>query len=105
MKRSYKSDLCGAIHETCQTLHEHGAIGDAEMAEFDQTCLVDNPMPPEKIKRLREESHLSHSVLARHLGVSRDTLIAWETGAQCPDGSAMRLLLLLEKKGFDAIRL
>lgn len=105
MKRSYKSDLCGAIHETCQALHEHGVISDSEMLEFDGTCLVENHMAPEKIKSLREANHLSRSVLARHLGVPRETLIAWEAGEESPGGSAMRLLLLLEKKGFDAIRL
>lgn len=105
MKRSYKSDLCGAIHETCQALHEHGVLNDAEMAEFDGTCLEENCMTPEKIKRLREESHLSLSVLARHLGVSRETLLAWEAGEEIPAGPAMRLLLILEKKGFEAIRL
>lgn len=105
MHRCYKSDLAGAIHETCQTLHEHGVIDRDAMDEFDKTCLVDKTLTPEKIRALREENHLSRSVLARHLGVEKELLIAWEKGAEKPAGPALRLLLLLEHKGFEAIRL
>ncbi len=105
MHRSYKSDLAAAIHDTCQTLHEHGVITHAKMCEFDKSCLNEHFMSPEKIKGLREAAHLSRSVLARQLGVERETLIAWENGEAVPDGPALRLLLLFEKKGFDAIML
>lgn len=105
MHRTYKSDLAAAIHDTCQTLHEHGVISQETMSEFDKSCLDEHILNGEKIKKLRDTWHLSRSVLARQLGVDKETLIAWENDELAPTGSSLRLLLLLEKKGFDAIKL
>ena len=40
----YKSNVCAAIHETMQGLHDIGLIDDAQMRQFDKSCLT--PVPP-----------------------------------------------------------
>ena len=39
----------------------------------------------DKIKRLREERHLTQQQLADKLNVSRQTVCRWENGSRCPD--------------------
>ena len=65
MSKSYKSDLSAAIHETAETLHEHGIIDKMTMKEFDESCLAPvNEITPEEIKAIREREHLSQPVFA-----------------------------------------
>lgn len=105
MHRIYASDLAGAIHDTCLTLHEHGVIDAEKMNEFNESCLLENCMNADRIHELRINNHLSRSVFARHLGVAKEIVDAWEAGTAIPEGPALRLLLLLDKKGFEAIKL
>ena len=51
-----------------------------------------------KIKSLRNKLNYSQSIFASILGVSKKTIEAWETGRNTPNGSAKRLLELLENK-------
>lgn len=62
--------------------------------------------------RLRSELRWPRSALAAFLGVSRDVVRRWETGARNPSGSARRLIWLLNllvrypeqlKNGLDLI--
>ena len=39
----------------------------------------------DNIKRMREEHHLTHQMLADKLYVSRQTVCRWENGTRCPD--------------------
>ena len=87
-------------------LHEVGAIGKQTMREFDDTCLtsVDPPSPsPAAIRALREREHLSQPVFARYLNVSKNLVSDWERGVKRPGGPALRLLIVIEKKGIQAI--
>jgi putative transcriptional regulator len=40
MKKKYYSEASEAIHESARDLYELGAITEAEMREFDESCLV-----------------------------------------------------------------
>jgi putative transcriptional regulator len=40
MKKKYYSEASEAIHESARDLYEIGAITEAEMGEFDESCLV-----------------------------------------------------------------
>jgi hypothetical protein len=40
MKKKYYSEASEAIHESARDLYEIGAITEAEMREFDESCLV-----------------------------------------------------------------
>ncbi len=58
---------------------------------------------PDEIKRLRMREHLSQSVFARYLNVSKNLVSDWERGVKKPGGPALRLLTILEARGLRAI--
>lgn len=102
--KKYRSEAYGAIHETMEALHEAGAITKQTMREFDDACLAPvMPMPPERIRALRERENLSQPVFARYLNVSKNLVSAWERGVKKPGGPALRLLNVVEKNGIQAI--
>lgn len=93
-----------SIHETMEALHDIGAIGKQTMREFDEACLAPvHPMPPDRIRALREREHLSQPVFARYMNVSKNLVSDWERGVKKPGGPALRLLAVVEKKGIQAI--
>ena len=51
----------------------------------------------EEIKRIRNKSGMTQTVLANYMGVSKKTVEAWETGRTHPTGPAYRLLDILEQ--------
>ncbi|MGH7480878.1 MAG: helix-turn-helix domain-containing protein [Longimicrobiales bacterium] len=52
---------------------------------------------PAKVRRIREQMEVSQPVFADLLGVSKDTVQAWEQGKRNPEGASLRLLELAEK--------
>jgi len=56
-------------------------------------------MPPEKIKRLREEAQASQAVFAAVLNTSVSTVQKWGVGNKCPSGPSLKLLNLIEQRG------
>lgn len=104
MAKKYRSEALAAIHETMEALREIGAVGKRTMREFDDACMVPvQPMPPERIRALREREHLSQPVFARYLNVSKNLVSDWERGVKKPGGPAQRLLMIVEKNGIQAI--
>jgi putative transcriptional regulator len=104
MAKKYRSEAYAAIHETMEALHEIGAIDKQTMREFDETCLMPAlPMPPERIRALREREHLSQPIFALYLNVSKNLVSDWERGVKKPGGPALRLLTVVEKSGIQAI--
>jgi len=102
--KKYRSKAYAAIHETMEALHEAGAIDKQTMREFDETCVTPVlPMPPERIRALREREHLSQPVFALYLNVSKNLVSDWERGVKKPGGPALRLLTVVEKNGIQAI--
>lgn len=104
MAKKYRSEAYAAIHETMEALHEVGAIDKQTMREFDSACLTPAlPMPPERIRALREREHLSQPVFALYLNVSKNLVSDWERGVKKPGGPALRLLTVVERNGIQAI--
>lgn len=104
MAKKYRSEAYAAIHETIEALHAVGAIDKRTMREFDESCLTPaQPMPPERIRALREREHLSQPIFALYLNVSRNLVSDWERGVKKPGGPALRLLTVVEKNGIQAI--
>lgn len=104
MVKKYRSEAFAAIHETMEALHEAGAVDKQTMREFDEGCLAPvQPMPPERIRALREREHLSQPVFARYMNVSKNLVSDWERGVKRPGGPALRLLTVVEKNGIQAI--
>ncbi len=104
MTRKFRSDAYAAIHETMEALHDVGAIDKQTMRKFDDSCLTPAyPMPPDRILALRRREHLSQSVFARYLNVSKNLISDWERGVKRPGGPALRLLTVVEKNGIQSI--
>lgn len=106
MTKTYKSELSAAIHETAETLYEHGIIDKVTMKEFDESCLTPvEGMTPAEIRGIREREKLSQPVFARYLNVSKNLVSDWERGVKKPGGPALRLLSIVKHKGLDAVRM
>jgi len=102
MSKAYKTEAMAAIHETMEGLNEVGAISKQTMREFDQRCLEPvHEYTPDEIKRMRSKYHVSQPVLARYLNVTKNAVSEWERGKKKPSGAALRLLMLIDKKGLD----
>jgi putative transcriptional regulator len=104
MTERYRSEAFAAIHETMEALREVGAIDKHTMREFDEDCLTPvRVLSPEEIRELRLREHLSQSVFARYLNVSKNLVSDWERGVKRPGGPALRLLTIVETKGLQTI--
>ena len=103
-KPEYRSEALGAIHETMAALENIGAISKITMREFDLACLQPvQELKPEDIRALREREHLSQSVFASYLNVSKNLVSDWERGKRKPGGSALKLLNVIEKHGISIV--
>lgn len=95
-KAKFKSDAFEAIHTSATALRKVGAIDNATMRSFDESCLTTpSELKPAQIKRLREANHVSQPVFARYLNTSESTVEKWETGAKRPSGMALKLLAIV----------
>ena len=50
MKKKYKSEFLGSLHETAIGLHRIGVINDKEMQEYNQDCLVNMKKTDKKLE-------------------------------------------------------
>ena len=103
-RRKYKSDAYEAIHSSASAMLRVGAIDKATMRRFDESCLsVPAALEPRRIKRIRENQHVSQPVFARYLNTSESTVEKWETGAKKPSGMALKLLDIVQKHGLKML--
>lgn len=103
-KTRFRSDAFGAIHEAARALHQVGAVDKATMRDFDLASFsAPRPFSPSEIKRIRENAKVSQPVFARCLNTSESTIEKWETGAKKPSGMALRLLMVVQKRGLDVL--
>ncbi len=74
------------------------------MRHFDESCLTPvQKLTPEEIKAIREETHASQTVFARHLNVSPLVISQWERGERSPSGTSLKLLTLVKNKGLECV--
>ena len=99
-----RSKILAAVHEGAKGLYAAGAIDQVTMREFDQACLSPcRPLRPAEIRRIREREHVSQAVFAAVLNTSVSTVQKWEIGQKRPTGAALKLLLLVQKFGLEAV--
>jgi len=104
MPKKYRSEALASIHETMESLYDIGAVNKHTMREFDDACLTPiHILSPDEIKSLRLREHISQPVFARYLNVSKNLISDWERGVKKPGGPALRLLVVIQKKGLMAI--
>jgi putative transcriptional regulator len=99
-----KSRIIEEMHETARGLHKAGLISKRRMHEFDALSHLDvQEMSPQKIKSLREKTHLSQAVFAAVLNTSLSIVQKWEIGDKKPSGPSLKLLNIIERKGLEAV--
>lgn len=104
MSKVYKSDLLASIHETVSDLYEIGLVDTKTMRRFDESCLTPiTDLTPEEIKAIRMQARVSQTVFAHYLNVSPGVISQWERGEKHPAGASLKLLILVRKKGLEAI--
>ena len=104
MKKTYRSEAFGAIHETVSDLHDAGLIDKRTLRKFDELCLTPvRPMEPNEIRALRERERVSQAVFALYLNVSTGLVSQWERGEKHPGGASLKLLSLVQEKGLASI--
>jgi putative transcriptional regulator len=98
------SRLLNEIQETVTGLHKAGVISARRMSEYEPLRNLEvKEISAQQIKALRLREHLSQTVMAAVLNVSTSALQKWESGDNKPNGSSLRLLNIIEKKGLEAI--
>lgn len=104
MRKTYKTKIMAAIHETAEGLYEAGLLSKSDMRHFDASCLTPvKQLTPGEIKAIREATCASQRVFARYINVSPGLVSQWERGEKSPSGAALKLLMLVQKKGLEAI--
>lgn len=104
MPKKYQSNALAAIHETASDLYEAGGIDRKSMRKFDVLCLTPiQKMTPKKIRALRAREKASQAVFAAYLNVTPSLVSKWERGEKHPQGSSLKLLSLVDKKGLERI--
>jgi len=102
--RKTKSSILEAVHETALGLHQAGAMDQVTLREFERLCLPPvEPLKPEQIKQIRENSRVSQAVFARLLNPSTSTVQKWEIGQKRPTGTALKLLHLVQERGLEIV--
>ena len=102
--KTYRSEAAAAIHELISDFHEIGLVEKRTMRQFDESCLTPvEPLTPQQIKAIREETQASQTVFARYLNVTPLVISQWERGERKPSGLALKLLALVRKKGLESI--
>lgn len=103
-KRKAKSDIDAALHDMAAGLYKVGIMDRKTMREFDEACLSPiRPLTAQDIKAIRLKEKASQAVFATHLNVRSDTVAAWEQSKTRPDGTALKLLNLVEQHGLSYI--
>ena len=104
MPKKFKSDIAAAVHEAANDLHDIGLIDSKTMRSFDKSCLTSvEPLSPEEIAKVRQQSGVSQSVFARYLNVTTGVVSKWERGEKKPNGPSLKLLTLVKQKGLESI--
>lgn len=86
------------LSEMAKDLYSVGAIDKPTLMQFDKAVL---DYSPEQIAVLREKLGLTPAVFAAYLNVSDKVVKRWEQGKTKPNGSSLKLLFIIDKKGLD----
>ena len=105
VRKPAKSAILASVHETMSGLHKVGVVKKETMREFDELCV--DPVPnlaARQIAELRRRAKVSQPVFAKYLNVSKSAVSKWESGEKRPDGAALKLLSLVQKKGLAILQ-
>jgi len=98
------SEILDIAHDMARDLLKAGALDEMTMRKVNALCLPPKrAFRPEDIRRIRLANHVSQAVFAAILGIDKTTVQQWEQGQKRPSGPALRLLDLIDRKGFAAL--
>lgn len=98
------SKLLNAIVETADDLHRAGVMDEVTMREFDALTLPEiKRYTAAEIKRIRLKNGVSQPVFAAYLNASTSTVRQWEQSKKHPQGTALKLINIIENKGLEAL--
>ncbi|MDD6128531.1 MAG: helix-turn-helix domain-containing protein [Veillonellaceae bacterium] len=92
------------ITDSLQELISDYETTGGENLAHDTFCITLTPakkFTAEDVKNIRARNHLTQSLLAKFLCVSKKTVEAWESGRNQPNGPSRRLLELLDSHSVD----
>ncbi|CUI06885.1 FIG050068: DNA-binding protein [Janthinobacterium sp. CG23_2] len=101
--RPHRSDAFEAVHSAAAALHSVGIIDKKTMREFDESCFTPPSFTARDVLRIRNKENLSQEVLARYMGITKSTVVKWESAYNIPSPMAQRLLKVIDEQGIDAI--
>ena len=100
----HQSGILKAMHESASGLYKAGIMSEMTMREFDALCLPSMPKyTPVEIKKIRLDNKASQTVFAAYLNISVSMVQKWEQGQKKPNGVALKLLNLVQKKGLEVL--
>lgn len=103
-KKTGSERLNDAIQEMAKGLYDIGAIDRVTMREYTSLHIPAVPdFSPLEIKRLRLKEKLSQPVFAAYLNTTVHTIRDWEQGKKHPQGTSLKLLNLVSKKGIEVL--
>lgn len=98
------SEILDIAHEMGQDLLKAGIMDEITMRKLDALCLPSKQcLQPSDIQRIRKENNVSQAVFAAFLGTGKTTVQQWEQGLKKPNGTAQRLLDLIDRKGLSIL--
>ncbi len=98
------SKLLNAIVETADDLHRSGVMDEVTMRDFDALALPEiRHYTAADIKRIRLQNGVSQPVFAAYLNASTSTIRQWEQAKKHPQGTALKLINIIENKGLEAL--
>ncbi len=101
---THKSRILEAVHEMARDMYDIGVMKEKTMREFDALCLPSIPKyTPVEIKEIRLDNKASQTVFAAYLNTSASTVQKWEQGQKKPNGVALKLLNLVQKRGLESL--
>src|SRR5208282_4872734 len=102
--KQFRSPVMASIHETVEGLHGAGLMNKLTMRKFDEMCLTPIArLRPRQIRDLRLREGASQAVFARYLNVTSGLISQWERGERYPQGTSLKLLALVAKRGLAAV--
>jgi putative transcriptional regulator len=98
-----------AILEMAGDMHRVGIMNDTDFDKITmrhvgkENTATAEPLSGKEIRTMRERSHMSQAVFARHLNVTTGYVSQLERGAKRPTGAALVLLNVIRRKGIETI--
>lgn len=104
MIRKRKNETIKQLLHMSRELHACGAFDDDAIRRIEHAGMMPpEPLTPDEIRAIREQSSCCVYTLAGMLNTSAKRLRRWERGLGKPKGAELRLLRMMSDRGVDAV--